>query len=260
MPGFLTAKMNRREIEMKKIAVLLTVLLSVSLVGCANFDKERVKSSVKGAVAKMKFWDKDADQYTVTITNLSTGTYLTPILAVGHSDTQAKMFAYGKAASPELQAAAEGGDIEALAAQFEAAGAEVVRNPAGDLLGPGELTTFNLSLDHTRISLISMMLPTNDGFVALDNAKLHVGAQYLYAIDAGTEANDERITGGGAPNTPGIPADPGGNANADASGIASAKAEGSVDRHPGIMGGEGSALDPEVHGWNGPIASVDVSM
>ena len=34
---------------------------------------------------------------------------------------------------------------------------------------------------------------------------------YLNGYDAGTEANDEVITGGGAPGVPGIPGDPGGN-------------------------------------------------
>ena len=105
-----------------------------------------------------------------------------------------------------------------------------------------------------------MILPTNDGFVALDNIVLREGQQYLYAIDAGTEGNDEQITGGGAPNTPGIPADPGGKANNEAPGIAGVSPEGSVDRHLGIVGGEGSALDPEVHGWESAIAVVKVTM
>lgn len=245
---------------MKKLAVIFTVLLSLSLAGCQNMTKEGFKEGWGNFTEKVKFWDRDSDQYTITVTNNSSGTYLTPLLVAGHSDHQTRIFAYGKAASPELQAVAEGGNIEPLAAQFEAAGAEVIRNPAGGLLGPGESTTFSLSIENTRISLVSMILPTNDGFIALDNANLREGAQYLYAIDAGTEANDEQITGGGAPNTAGIPADPGGKANANAPGISRQSAEGSVDRHPGITGGEGSALDPEVHGWSGAIASIEISM
>ena len=240
---------------MKKITVLLTFLLSVSLAGCADFSM----STVKNSVGKLKFWDKDPDQYTITVTNMTSGAYLTPILVVGHSDLQTSMFAFGKAASEEVQAVAEGGNIEPLATQFEDAGAEVVENPAGDLLGPGQKTTFTLSKVNTRISLITMILPTNDGFIALDNANLHTGSQFLYALDAGTEANDEQVTGGGEPNTPGIPADPGGKADRNAIGIPGVKVEGAVDRHPGISGEVGSALDPEIHGWSGPIALIEIS-
>lgn len=244
---------------MKKLVVVLTVLISLSLAGCQGLNKESVKAGWGKLTDKVKFWDRDSDQYTVTVTNISSGSYLTPLLVAGHADHQTRIFTYGKSASPELQAAAEGGDIEPLAAQFEAAGAEVTKNPAGGLLGPGESTTFSLSMENTRISLISMILPTNDGFIALDNANLREGAQFLYAVDAGTEGNDEQISGGGAPNTPGIPADPSGKANAEAPGISGKSAEGSVDRHPGISGGEGSALDPEVHGWSGAIATVEIS-
>lgn len=221
--------------------------------------KEGFKEGWGKFTEKVKFWDRDSDQYTITVTNTSSGSYLTPLLVAGHADHQTRIFAYGKAASPELQAVAEGGDIEPLAAQFETAGAEVIRNPAGDLLGPGESTTFNLSKENTRISLVSKILPTNDGFIALDNANLREGAQFLYAIDAGTEGNDEQISGSAALNTAGIPADPGGKANADAPGISGRSAEGSVDRHPGITGGEGSALDPEIHGWSGAVASIEIS-
>ncbi len=245
---------------MNKFALIIVVLFSFTLSGCQNMSKEGFKEGFQNFTAKVKFWDKDSDQYTITVTNLSTGSYLTPLLVAGHSNSQTNMFAYGKAASPELQAVAEGGDIEPLAAQFKTAGAELIKNPAGDLLGPGESTTFNLAKTNTRISIVSMILPTNDGFIALDNANLREGAQFLYAIDAGTEANDEQITGGGTPNTPGIPTDPSGRADASAAGLSGVSAEGSVGRHSGITGGEGSALDPEVHGWNGAIASVEVSM
>lgn len=236
---------------MKKILIGLAILMSVSLVGC-----EQMKN------VNWKFWDRGGKTKAVevVVTNITQGTYLTPILAVGHDTRQETMFEYDKAASAELQAVAEGGNIEPLAAIYEAEGGEVVKNPHGGLLGPGQSTTFTLSPENTRLSLVTMILPTNDGFVALDNIVLREGQQFLYAIDAGTEGNDEQITGGGAPNTPGIPADPGGKANSEASGIAGVSPEGSVGRHLGIAGGEGSALDPEVYGWESAIAIVKVTM
>ena len=237
---------------MKKIVLLMAVVMSVSMVGCER---------MKGYYDKAKFWEKEdrSNAYEVTVTNISKGSYLTPILAVGHGDDQGGMFEFGSAASAELQAVAEGGNIEPIAETFNAKSSQIVRNPNGGLLGPGQSTTFKISNEYGRMSLIAMILPTNDGFVAANNIQLKAGKQELYPIDAGTEANDERITGGGAPNTPGIPAEPGGNFNAEATGIASASVEGKIDRHPGIIGGEGSALDPAVHGWdNQPVAVIRI--
>ena len=238
---------------MKKVLLTAAILLSVSMVGC-----DRVKS----AYDKVKFWEKDkeSDAVQVTVTNTTPGSFLTPILAVGHGDEQGNMFEYGSAASAELQAVAEGGNIEPIAATFNATDSQIVKNPNGGLLGPGESTTFKIDPSYTRLSLIAMILPTNDGFVAANNIVIREGSQELYAIDAGTEANDEQITGGAAPNSPGIPADPGGEAVAEATGISSATIEGKVDRHPGISGGEGSALNPELHGWKGAVAVLAIEM
>ena len=236
---------------MKKLVLAMAILLSMSMVGC-----ERMKT----AYDKMKFWEREgkSDSYQVTVTNVTSGAYLTPILAVGHGEGQAGMFEYGSPASAELQAVAEGGNIEPMAGTFDAEASQIVKDPNAGLLGPGESTSFTIDGAHTRLSVIAMILPTNDGFVAANSAVIRTGTQELYAIDAGTEANDEQITGGGAPGAVGIPADPSGQAASDATGIASASAEGKVDRHNGIMGGEGSALNPEVHGWTGPVAVLKI--
>lgn len=238
---------------MKKVVLAIAVLMSMSMVGC-----ERMKTTYD----KVKFWDRNkmSDAVEVRVTNITSGAYLTPILAVGHDGEQSKMFEFGAAASTELQAIAEGGNIEPIAGTFDADSSQIVRDPHAGLLGPGESTTFKIAREHTRLSLIAMILPTNDGFVAADSILIREGTQELYAIDAGTEANDEQVTGGGAPNTPGIPADPSDQADKGATGIASASVEGKVDRHPGISGGEGSALNPEVHGWKGPVAILNISM
>ena len=194
--------------------------------------------------------------YTVTITNETSNLFLTPILAVGHGERAEDMFRFGKVASPELQAVAEGGNVKPMAKQFE--GEHIVVDPYNGLLGPGQSVTFNLNGSATRMSVIAMILPTNDGFVVLDNALIRVGVQELYAVDAGTESNTEHITGGGEPNTPGIPHDPSGQADHAATGIEGLSPEGSVGRHPGIIGGTGSALNPATHGWKGPVATIRI--
>ncbi|MDE0310484.1 MAG: spondin domain-containing protein [Acidiferrobacterales bacterium] len=238
---------------MRKSLLIAAIVLSASMAGCDR---------VKDAYEKAKFWEggSKSDEIQVKVTNITSGTYLTQILAVGHNREDETMFEYGSAASTELQAVAEGGNIEPIAGTFSTADSQIVKDPNNGLLGPGESTTFTIGKGYSRLSLIAQILPTNDGFVAANNIVIREGIQELYAIDAGTEANDEQITGGGAPNTPGIPADPGGLATGGATGIASAVIEGKVDRHPGISGGEGSALNPQIHGWSGAIAVLNIEM
>ena len=235
----------------KEIVITVVIMLSISLVGCA-----KMNSMSSNLATKLKDMVNREKVVEVTVTNISDSTYLTPILAVGHGSGQGSMFQSGAAESPELQAVAEGGNIKPMAALFAAEGNQIVKNPAEYLLGPGASVKFELS----RYSLIAKMLPTHDGFIAVSNGVLREGTQEIYVNDAGTAANDEQITGGDAPNTPGIPADPSGKADVNTLGIAGVVAEGSVGRHPGISGGEGLGLDPEVHGWNGPIATVQVTM
>ena len=65
-----------------------------------------------------------------------------------------------------------------------------------------------------------MVLPSNDAFVGLDAMPIPgVPGIYTYLLnahDAGTEANDEIVNGGGGLGEPGIPADPGGHEGEDA--------------------------------------------
>ena len=137
-------------------------------------------------------------EVSVEVQNLTHGIYFTPLLITAH-DSDSQLFQLGQAASAELQAMAEGGDISGLVTQLESAGGNITANPAEGLLAPGAMTpTVSFSTegsDNTHLSLVAMMLPTNDGFVGLDSWKLPESAGtytvYLNAYDAGTEANDE---------------------------------------------------------------------
>ncbi|MDZ7808978.1 MAG: spondin domain-containing protein [Arhodomonas sp.] len=64
---------------------------------------------------------------------------------------------------------------------------------------------------HQHLSLAAMILPTNDGFVALNGVAFPRGGEtathYLLGYDAGTEANDE-IRGSGMVDTAGFPVPP----------------------------------------------------
>ena len=207
----------------------------------------------------------------VELTNLTNGVYFTPLLVAAHSPDH-HLFQAGTAASPSLQAMAEGGDISGLILELETVGGDYVANPAGGLLAPGATTSADLELDdlpHTGLSIVGMLLPTNDGFVGLDSLSVPTKAgsytYYLKGYDAGTEANDEIINGGGAPGVAGVPADPGGNGGSGATGAAGPDYNTTVHIHRGTLGdtdpvGGSSDLDSRVHHWLNPVAKLVVTV
>lgn len=210
----------------------------------------------------------------VEITNLTSGIYFTPLLVVAH-DRSTHLFQPGTEASLELQAMAEGGDLTGLIEAVEDAGGKytVVSDPDIGVLAPGDTESATLSLHRrhrARLSLVGMLLPTNDGFVGLDALKIPklrgTYTYYLNGYDAGTEANDEIVNGGGAPGTPGIPADPGGHNGTGALALTPTPAENTlIHVHRGNAGdddpsGGSSDLDSRVHRWLNPVARVIVQV
>jgi len=202
-----------------------------------------------------------AQDIDVKITNNTNGIYFTPLLVSAHPATTV-LFMSGTAASANLQAMAEGGDISGLSADFALENADIVENPAGGLLDPGSstMTTLVTATENTNLSITGMMLPTNDGFIALNNWQIPTSAgTYMIninAYDAGTEANSELITD--------IPADPGAKAGSGASGVTST-IEGYVHIHRGNIGdsdatGGKSDLNVSVHRWLNPVATVTVTV
>jgi len=210
---------------------------------------------------------KDLD---IKIINLTNAIYFTPFLVAAH-DKSNHLFMEGSAASTSLQAMAEGGDISGLSTDIQAMGGNVIENPAGGLLAPGANTSFMLmnNKGNRRLSLTAMMLPTNDGFVGVDSIKIPkkkgTYTYYLNAYDAGTEANDELITGGGAPGVAGIPADPGGHAGMGGSGVTGADSNSMIHIHRGTQGdndptGGLSDLDSGMHQWDNPVAKLVITV
>ncbi|MDH3441764.1 MAG: spondin domain-containing protein, partial [Gammaproteobacteria bacterium] len=122
---------------------------------------------------------------------------------------------------------------------------------------------------NTQLSVVSMLLPTNDAFAGLNAITIPTApGTYVYdvpAYDAGTEANDELVTGGGAPGEAGIPADPGGMTGTGGSGAAAADANPNVHIHRNALGdtdpaGGSSDLDSTVHRWLNPVIRVTVTV
>lgn len=174
----------------------------------------------------------DLVEVTVTVENLSpdSGTALTP-LWFGLHDGSFDTLDRGRPASPGLESLAEDGDTALISTEFLSSGAGFVEGAIpGDeganpgIIDVGETTsitfTVNRSLASSRyLNYASMVLPSNDAFVANDDPLEHqifdqqgnfIGADFIIAgnevLDAGTEVNDEEESstaffGQAAPNT-----------------------------------------------------------
>jgi len=202
-----------------------------------------------------------AQEIDVKIHNNTNGIYFTPLLVSAHPSTTS-IFSLGSVASTNLKAMAEGGDITGLSADLATVSSNSVENPAGGLLAPSTSTTTSIStaLANTNLTITAMLLPTNDGFVALNNWKIPTTTGTytidINAYDAGTEANSEKITD--------IPADPGLKAGTGGTGV-STVIEGFVHIHRGNIGdsdaaGGKSDLDVSSQRWLNPIATVTVTV
>lgn len=213
-----------------------------------------------------------AADLTITVSNLTRGMYFTPLLVAAHAPED-RVFTSGTAASTSLQAMAEGGDISGLSGDLAAVGATISENAAGGLLAPGANATADINTDsseaNTHLTVVAMMLPTNDGFIGLNGIEIpSEPGTYVFnvnAYDAGTEANDE-IRGGGAPGAAGFPA-PGPvdtASGSNGSGV-STTIESFVHIHRNGIGdtdalGGTSDLDATVHRWLNPVARVFVTV
>ena len=213
----------------------------------------------------------NSTEFNVRIINLTNGIWYTPFLVAAHP-AGTSLFTSGQPASASLQAMAEGGDISGLVADMQAMGATIAENPAAGLLPPAMSANVDMNTDGTdnvMLSVVAMLLPTNDAFAGLNSMPIPTApGTYvvdLPAYDAGTEANDEMITGGGMPGAAGIPADPGGLAGTGGTGAAAADANSSVHIHRNILGdtdatGGASDLDSRVHRWLNPVVRVIVTV
>ena len=189
--------------------------------------------------------------YEITITNLTRGQTFTPPAAVVHSDA-VQLFSLGAAASPQLAALAEAGDPEPLAdllTPLSGVGGIAVAD-AG--IPPGQTVT--LTVTDTRglelITVASMLVPTNDGFYALNGVAVPESGETVTmvapAYDAGSEPNDEVCA-----NVPGPPD------VCDGEGFSPQQdGEGYVHIHGGIHGiADLVAADRD---WRNPVAYISI--
>ena len=189
--------------------------------------------------------------YHVTITNLTHSITFTPVLVASHR-RPVTIFESGTPASDDLRALAESGAVGPMTATLESNSDVVEVQNSGALLMPGNSVTVIVSAARGAkfISVGSMMLPTNDGFIGLNSVEVSKRGSATYfspGYDSGSEFNDE-ICG----NIPG-PFCKG----AGISDFGDPADEGYVHVHRGIQGvGE---LDRAVYDWRNPVARITVT-
>ena len=230
------------------------------------------KSLIAGLIALTTSPALFAATYKVEVQNLTRGVYFAPLLVSAHPAT-AKLFTSGMPASTNIQSVAERGDIAGVTADMMGVAAKSVANPAEGLLSPGASTMADLgepSAGNTNLTVIGMIVPSNDGFIALNNIALPTTAgTYIYMVngyDAGTEGNDE-IRGSGAPGMAGfgVPAPIDDSVGHGGTGIPGVTAEGFIHIHPGHIGdqdknGGTTDTDASIHRWLNPVARVTVTV
>ena len=184
----------------------------------------------------------------VTVENLTPpgSQPLSPPLFVVHSQ-RADVWSVGDIANHGVAAIAEDANNSVLeSAVVQLPGVRSAFTGAGGPIPSGQSSTYYVQgqAGRDRLTLLTMLVNTNDAFTGLDSRQLVGQGTVLYkmAYDAGSERNNELkgyIPGPCCGNP--FVRDP----------------EGELIRmHPGITGvGE---LDPAIYGWTGPVAKITI--
>jgi hypothetical protein len=184
--------------------------------------------------------------YKVTVTNLTPGQPLAPVMAAIHR-AGISFFEEGQAPSDELAMLAEAGNGQPMADKLKSMhGVSDAEVSTGGLTFPGNSTTVMVAAKRgtNNISVGSMLGATNDAFFAIKDMPLprgHHAVTYMAnAYDAGSETNDELMaTVAGLGGEGYSPNDNG---------------EGFVHIHSGVHGiGD---LVPATMDWRNPVAKI----
>lgn len=191
------------------------------------------------------------ETYRIKITNATRGQVASPPVIATHS-IRAQIFNVGEPASDALAAVAEDADTAALVGALQASDEVLSVVEGTGPIPPGQTVEFDIeaSAAFPRLSIVGMLVQTNDAFYGLDRFPLVDGMRDwrqtigLPAYDAGSEANNESCDF--------IPGPPCGNPFVrDLDG-----AEGFVHIHSGIVG-DGD-LSVETYDWRNPAVWVTV--
>jgi hypothetical protein len=209
--------------------------------------------SLKTLIALVLFtpslWAYEAKsyRYKVTITNLTMNQVLSPPVVATHAP-DFNVFIAGQPASKGVWMIAEDGVVDDLKAELNASGALEGLVAGMNPIKPGTSRTYNLRAKsaYSALSIVTMLVTTNDGFTGLSSAPLPANdaTYFVPAWDAGTEMNSESCAH--------IPGPPCGSHSVRVTD----GAEGAIQLHKGINGS--ADLNAARFGFMQPVAKVYV--
>lgn len=190
--------------------------------------------------------------YEITLENLTPDTgdggsqvFSPPVIAAHRPSIH--MYRVGRRASPELALIAEDAMNQPMVDRLTASRAVAGVTVGDGVIAPGSSASWQITTDAGRraLSMVFMLVNTNDGFGGVDALRLPAHGSMeieLYALDAGSEANDELES-----------SIPGPCCGSVGTGTDTSEP---IGPHPGILGvGD---LDPAKWGWTGPVARLTV--
>jgi hypothetical protein len=190
--------------------------------------------------------------YKVTITNLTRGQPFSPVIIATHSEAMTPLFELGQPASAELFPVAEDADFTAMTTLLmndsEVWDYQTLFGVNGPIL-PGETASVIVESEtgYPLVSMVSMLVVTNDAFFGLNGAELPFLDPMRFtppAFDAGSHTNNQH-----GRFIPGPPFGSGGVRD-------TSMAEGYIHVHSGVFGG--SFLEPATYDWKNPVAYIIV--
>jgi hypothetical protein len=242
----------------------VAALAGVALLAGCGMDSMTGAPEAQAGFGKRNGGVSRARTYSVTIENLTGGQWFTPPLVATHQGGEG-LFEVGAPASLGAREIAENGNLQPMLDRLNASDhvSDVVVAVAGTPppLAPGASVSFTIDAQPGArfLSVMSMLICTNDGFTGLDGQRLpsRVGQQIVLdtnAYDAGSEINTEDFADLVPPcpvltNVPSM--DPG-------TGMSDpALAENGVIRmHAGVVGNDD--LDAALHGFSSPVGRITI--
>lgn len=262
---------------------LCCIALVVVTVGCDDSDSDSEPASEPDREEPSSASDTAAGvfEYDVTVINLTQGQPFSPPVVATHQDED-DVFKLSQPSSEAVKQIAENGNnrpllellhdqrVDETVFDFAQAPAPLVPQgtPGAEATAPfpcgggcPDRWTARIRADeaHARISWVSMLVCTNDGFTGVGGVSLptEIGEEMVIqtpAYETSTERNTEVLADIMPPcqGLIGVPSPSGAPGTAQSN---PALAEsGNILPHRGVVGG--NELDPAVHGWSDPAGKI----